>query len=153
MSTTKILIGTGNTHKLKEITNILNFSEVEFFSLTDLPPVVEPDENGQSFTENALIKARYYFEKFSTPCLADDSGLEVYALNGQPGIYSSRFAGLNASDMDNNRLLLLKLANIKDTAANYVCVAAYVDSRNEKVFEGKFYGKIGREFRGNNGCG
>ena len=149
----KLLIGTGNSHKLKEISNILDFPEVQFISLKDLPAVREPDENGLSFAENALIKARYYFDNFGIPCLADDSGLEVNALNGGPGIYSSRFAGPEAEDMDNNRLLLQKLANIEDTSANYVCVTAFVDEKNEEVFEGKFYGKIGRDFKGKNGFG
>ena len=153
MAQSKVLIGTGNAHKLMEISQILDFPDIEFLSLNDLPEIEEPEENGYTFTENAIIKARYYHKQFGIPCLADDSGLEVDALNGAPGIYSSRFAGDDAKDIDNNHLLLQKLKNINDTSANYVCVAAYVNDNIVEVFEGKFYGYIGREFRGNNGFG
>jgi XTP/dITP diphosphohydrolase len=148
-----LLIGTGNSHKREEIAAILNFPEIEILTLTDLPPLPEPVEDGGSFEANALIKARYYYQKTGIPCLADDSGLSVNALNGAPGIFSSRFAGENANDRENDDKLLSELKGVKKRDAHYTCVIAFTDGITEKTAEGKFFGKIGYEYRGSYGFG
>lgn len=153
MKSFSLLIGTGNIHKLKEISQILKIEDIDYKTLNDFPEIKEAEENGKTFAENALIKAREYYRQTGIPCMADDSGLVVPDLGGRPGIYSSRFAGENASDMDNDLKLLHKLKEYKNPAAHYVCVVAFVDDKHEECFEGHFHGFIGREFRGKNGFG
>ena len=153
MTKMQLLIGTANRHKRDEIKNILDFPNVEVISLADISPLPAPEENGASFEENAFIKAQYYFEKTGIPCLADDSGLCVKILDNGPGIYSSRFASLDATDMDNNDKLLRLLDKEQDRSAFYTCALAFVDGETEYATEGNFSGWIGTEFRGKNGFG
>ncbi len=119
--------------------------------LRDIPP---PEENGATFEENAIEKARYYGAKTSGWLFADDSGLEVMALAGAPGVHSARYAGPGATDASNNALLLEKLRGVEDRSAQFVCVIALVrDGRLERTFRGVVRGRIIDAPRGANGFG
>ena len=116
--------------------------------------VEPPDETGATFEENAVLKTLYYSQFAPGYLFADDSGLEVDALNGQPGVHSARFAGPNAHDQDNNRLLLQLLAGKTDRTARFVCVIALVNNgRLEKTFRGSVEGRILTEPHGSGGFG
>ena len=115
-------------------------------------------ESFETFEENALAKARYFFGKSGLPTMADDSGLVVRVLGGRPGVHSKRWSGRNDlvdQDLDgeNNRLLLESLVGARDRRAAYVCVAAFVDSAREIVTRGEVVGEITYEPRGSNGFG
>ncbi len=155
----KAVLASNNAHKLKEIREILKDYFEEIYSLKDLGIDIEIEENGTTFLENALIKARTICEMTSLPTIADDSGLEVEALGGAPGIYSARFAGEPCDDERNNQLLLSKLHALEQTQspnrnARFVSVVAicYPD-QSYKYGEGWVGGHILDEYRGNNGFG
>ncbi|MBQ4515437.1 MAG: XTP/dITP diphosphatase [Clostridia bacterium] len=122
----KLLVATGNRGKLKEIREIL--SGVEVLGLFDLPFPLEIEEDGDTFYANALKKASVLAEKMSVPVLADDSGLEVDALGGEPGVYSARYSGENATDESNTQKLLCALENVpyEKRTARFVCVMCLV---------------------------
>lgn len=149
----KIIVATNNLGKLKEIRAILDNYEV--ISLKDLNLSVDIVEDGKTFKENALKKAREVFKITKIPAIADDSGLCINALEGFPGINTARFLGNNASDNDRNNYILEKLKDKKELErkAEVVCDIAYVDEKNEYVVEGVIKGKITYEKRGNNGFG
>lgn len=151
----KLVIATKNRGKARELGEMLKGLEVEVLSLADFPSVALPPEDGDTFTENALIKARAVFEATGLPSLADDSGLVVDALDGRPGIYSARYAGRNATDEDNYRKLLGELEGVPlgKRAARFVCALAYKDKVREEVFEGELCGRIAARPRGENGFG
>lgn len=153
----KILIGTKNRHKLKELLNIANeYSKWEFISLNELENVDEPIENGTSFYENALIKAKYYFEQFHIPVITDDSGLVVKSLNGKPGIFSARYASTNGRDAcskDNRKKLLEELEGVVDRSAYFECDMVYYDGTSVLHSVGQFDGEILEEELGENGFG
>lgn len=151
----KLVIATKNRGKARELGEMLKGLEVEVLSLADFPSVALPPEDGDTFTENALIKARAVFEATGLPSLADDSGLVVDALDGRPGIYSARYAGRNATDEDNYRKLLGELEGVPfdKRAARFVCALAYKDKVREEVFEGELCGRIAASPRGENGFG
>jgi len=119
--------------------------------MREIPPA---EETGATFEENAIQKALYYGRHTEGLLFADDSGLEVDALGGAPGVYSARFAGEGAGDAANNRLLLERLAGAKDRTARFVCVAALVDgARLVGTFRGTVEGRIIEEVRGSHGFG
>ncbi len=123
---------------------------IEFRSI-DAPP---PEEHGETFEETAVAKAKYYSSLADGFVFADDSGLEVDALGGAPGVYSARYAGPNATDGDNNALLLRNLAGVKDRTARFVCSIALVRNRELiKIFRGAVEGRIIDEPRGPRGFG
>lgn len=103
---TEIVVATHNQGKLEEFKVLLGELNITVKSLNDFPPVEEPEENGRTFAANARIKATYYAKQTGCVCLADDSGLEVQALDGAPGVRSARYAGEKATDEENNELLL-----------------------------------------------
>lgn len=125
-SSKKLLVATGNKGKLKEIREIL--SGVEVLGLFDLPFSLEIEEDGDTFYDNALKKASVLAEKMSVPVLADDSGLEVDALGGEPGVYSARYSGENATDESNTQKLLCALKSVpyENRTARFVCVMCLV---------------------------
>ena len=125
------------------------------FDIRKLPVRVEPpDETGATFEENAALKALYYAQYTDGYLFADDSGLEVDALNGAPGVQSARFAGPDANDQDNNRLLLQRLAGHANRTARFVCVIALVkNGQLVKTFHGSVEGRILNEARGTGGFG
>lgn len=151
-----LLLGTGNQDKLRELRALLQDLPWEVKGLGDYPPASEPEETGASFEENALLKARYYSELFGVPCAADDSGLEVDALDGAPGVYSARYAGPGCSYEDNNEKLLDALAerHWHERTARFVCCAAFVqEGAPDFVARGEIPGHIAADAYGENGFG
>ncbi|MGV8059601.1 MAG: XTP/dITP diphosphatase [Smithellaceae bacterium] len=152
----KIVFASRNEGKVKEIKSMLAGTGIELVSLNNYSDVPEVIEDGQTFLENALKKARIVAEFTRETVLADDSGLMVDILNGEPGIYSSRYAGENATDEENNSKLLAKLKNIpaeKRTAAFQCVLVLYKKDGNFDFFEGKWQGQIIDDGRGSNGFG
>ena len=145
----KIFVATHNAHKLREIGEILPETEIA----GDDPAGVE--ENAPDFAGNALIKVRAIASRHPGEwCMADDSGLEVAALGGAPGVHSARYAGEPADSAANNALLLKNLAGVEDRTANFTCaVALAAPDGTEHVFEGKVFGRIRRELKGTGGFG
>lgn len=149
-----IVIATGNKGKLKEFREILKVKYEDIFSLSDYKNLPEIIENGSSFRENALIKAKIISEHLKTDTIADDSGLVVESLDGAPGIYSARYAGEGASDQDNIKKLLDELGDSQNRRAKFVCSIAYVTANGDQhFFDGECSGLITKEEKGNNGFG
>ncbi len=151
-----VLLGSGNLDKARELAELLEGMPVILKTLQDFEPVEEPVEDGETFEENALKKALYYCEQYDVPCVADDSGLAVDALNGAPGIYSARYAGENCGYQENNRKLLAALEGISmdQRTAHFVCCAAFAaPDGSTHVEKGTVEGRIAAEERGNNGFG
>jgi len=151
-----LLIGSNNKDKAREIRSLLEDSPWDVKSLSDFEPVSEPEETEATCEGNALLKARYYAEHFGVACVADDSGLEVDALDGAPGVYSARYAGEGCSYADNNRKLLAALEGLPSERrrARFVCVAAFVDEEGgEHLERGTAKGAIAPECRGEHGFG
>jgi len=151
----QILIASTNRHKVEEIEKIFSFSEIEFISLKVFEDVPEAIEDGQSFEENALIKAKHYFKYTQIPVIADDSGLVVPALNGEPGIQSARYAGEQSAYDKNNSLLLSRMKNLSGELrfAYFVCVIVYFDGKDIFVSEGRAEGRIINQLKGGGGFG
>ena len=152
----KLVIASRNKGKISELRELLKGHNFEIYSLEDYPHITEIEETGNSFKENALIKARITAQKTGCLALADDSGLEVDALDGSPGIYSSRFAGPEKDDEANNRKLLSLLEGVplEKRTARFRCVVAAVDPQGiEITTEGVCEGKIGFEPKGSHGFG
>jgi XTP/dITP diphosphohydrolase len=152
-----LLLGTRNPGKLAEITGILDGSGWSFSSLQEFPNVGLAEENGATYAQNAIAKARFYALATGRCALADDSGLEVNALGGAPGVLSARYAGENASDADRRVLLLSELAKMGDAdrRARFVSAVAIADPKGEllNVSEGICEGAIIFAPRGNGGFG
>jgi XTP/dITP diphosphohydrolase len=152
-----LLLGTRNPGKLKEITSILHDCGWSFSSLREFADVDTAEENAETYAENAIAKARFYAMATGLCALADDSGLEVAALGGAPGVFSARYAGENASDADRRELLLMELAKIgaRDRRARFVSVVAIATRDGEvlNVSEGICEGTITFAPRGDGGFG
>lgn len=152
-----IVLATGNRGKVNELANLLNEHHISVrpqsdFNVPDVP------ETGTTFVENAIIKARHASKITGLPAIADDSGLEVDALNGAPGVYSARYAGENASDDDNSNKLLLALEDVNDElrSARFHCVLVYMRHENDPtpiICHGKWEGSIYHEKMGEQGFG
>ena len=152
----KIIFATGNAGKMKEIQMILADVDAEILSLKDAGISLEVEENGQTFAENALIKARACAARTGLMALADDSGLEIDYLNREPGIYSARYMGEDTSYHVKNHALLERLSGVPEDkrTARFVCViAAVLPDGTEWVAEGVMEGRIGYEEKGENGFG
>ncbi|WP_027873273.1 RdgB/HAM1 family non-canonical purine NTP pyrophosphatase [Spongiibacter marinus] len=152
--TLKIVVATGNAGKLAEFSQLLG-ERFSLISQRDLQ-VEEAEENGLSFVENALIKARNAALQTGLPALADDSGLCVDALGGAPGIYSARYAGAGAKDADNNAKLLRDLADICQRKAHFHCALVFVRHPEDPapiICEGRWRGEVIDAPRGTNGFG
>ncbi len=142
-------MATRNDHKLRELRQILTGIELE-----PLPAEVElPPEDGETFKDNAIAKARAAYEATGLAAIADDSGIEVVALRLAPGARSARYAGENASDDENRAKLLHEMEDVVDRSAAYVCVIAYVDATQKVLFEGRCEGSVATEPRGSRGFG
>jgi XTP/dITP diphosphohydrolase len=152
----ELIVATWNKGKVREIREALKGLGLRIYALRDFPDVPEIEEDGTSFTENALKKARLYSRFFGKLTLADDSGLEVDSLRGMPGIYSARYAGERASSRENNQKLLKEMEAIplSKRGAKFKCiiVLASPDGR-EGVIEGSCKGRIGMREKGRRGFG
>ena len=147
-----IVFATHNANKLAEIREITR-GEIEVLGLTDIGCHDEINETGNTLEENALIKARQVNKRYGYDCFADDTGLEVDALNGVPGIYSSRYAGPSCDPEANMQKMLTVLQGIDDRSAQFRTVIALVVKDEEHLFEGIIRGHITREKRGDKGFG
>jgi XTP/dITP diphosphohydrolase len=150
-----IYIATKNQHKVKEIKPILKNLNVNLKSLSEIVEIPDAIEDGQSFRENALKKARHYFKYINQPVIADDSGLVVPALGGEPGIYSARYSGDKSNYALNNQKLLRKMEHLKSNNRNayFICVVAYKDKNQELIAEGRCHGRIVFAEKGKAGFG
>lgn len=154
----KLVFASNNAHKLEEIRTILG-TQYEVKSLKDIGCEVDIPETGSTFRENALQKATYVKEHFGFDCFADDSGLQVEALGGEPGVYSARYAVKNGvqvegnKDDDNMNVLLEKLANEENRKACFRTSIALIFEGETHFFDGTVEGHIIREKRGNGGFG
>lgn len=152
-----LLLGTRNAGKVREIETILGGVPWRIRSLDEFGDIEVPAETGDTYAENAIIKARFYARATGLCALADDSGLEVEALGGAPGVYSARYAGAGASDADRRTLLLSELAIVpaEQRKARFVCVVAIAlpDGAVLSTSEGTCAGKIIFEPRGDGGFG
>jgi XTP/dITP diphosphohydrolase len=152
----KILLATHNRGKLREFAEILADLPVEWITLDDAGIREEAEETGQTFEENARIKAEFYGRLTGLPTLADDSGLEVDALDGAPGVYSARYSGANATDQDRYRLLLKNMESVPQDqrSARFRCVIALARPDGQMITaDGRVEGEIGSEPRGTHGFG
>ena len=149
----KLVFASNNAHKLAEIRSILA-GRVEVVSLSDIDCHDDIPETADTLEENALIKARHIWEHYGLYCFADDTGLEVEALDGAPGVYSARFAGEHASFEDNVSLLLERLSGVAaPRRARFRTVVALIDEYGTHLFEGSVAGEITEERLGGQGFG
>ncbi len=151
----KIVVATHNKDKFKELYHGLKSLKIELLSLEDFPEIGEIIENGNTLEENALIKARTVNQLTSLPAISDDTGLFVDALNGDPGIYSARYAGKNSTYLDNVNKMLHEMKNIPEgkRQAKFSTVMAYVDGKRELIAEGFVKGIISNKIKGIGGFG
>lgn len=152
----RIIIASNNAHKVNEIKNILKEFPYEVVSLKESGIDVEIEENGKTFEENAYIKAKTILDLTGQAVLADDSGLEVDALGGEPGVLSARYSGVHGDDKANNRKLLEKLKDVPEEkrTARFVCAMVLLTPDGHRIdARGTVEGVIGYEEKGNNGFG
>jgi len=150
-----ILIASTNRHKVEEIKKIFEIPGIGFNSLENYNGIPEAIEDGESFEDNALLKAKHYYLHTKIPVIADDSGLVVPALNGEPGIHSARYAGEQSAYDKNNDLLLSRMENLagEKRFAFFVCVVVYFDGKNVIFSEGRAEGNIIDRLKGAGGFG
>jgi XTP/dITP diphosphohydrolase len=149
-----IILATTNKGKVKDVEEILKSVDVQIFSFLDFEDHPEVEETGKTFLENAELKAKAAYYKYKIPAIGDDSGLEAFQLNGEPGIFSTRYAHINATDKENNLKLIAKLAQHPEPhEGRFVCAAVYYDGSKIKSAVGELRGKIIKQPRGNNGFG
>lgn len=153
----KLLVGTNNRGKIAELNELLTVLPVQLFALINFENISDVAETGKTFAENAILKASSYALQTGFWSLSDDSGLEVEALNGAPGVFSARYAGEKASDQERMLKLLAELAETNDNLrrARFVCAMALSDKKGEIKFlaEGVCHGTIAFEPRGTKGFG
>jgi XTP/dITP diphosphohydrolase len=145
-----LILASGNSHKAEEFKELF----LGKINVSAAPNSIEVDETGTTFTENAFLKAKAYFEAFKTPALADDSGLVIESLPDILGVQSARFASESPNYSDKCRLILQHLLPHADRSAYFVCVLCFYFSADEVYFfEGRVHGSIGPELKGNQGFG
>ena len=152
----QVILATGNKGKIIEFQKALASVGMEGIHLKEVADLEEPEETGETFLENALLKAHYYAEKLGKAVLTDDSGLSVDALGGAPGVYSARYAGVHGDDEGNNQKLVEEMARYpeEERTAQYVCALAFVDAEGREVTAiGTCEGLIHLEPKGTNGFG
>lgn len=148
----KIVFATNNRHKSEEVKAILA-EKAEIFCLADIGCNDDIPETGSTLEENAILKARYIYEKYNIPCFADDTGLEIDALNGRPGVYSARYAGEPSNSAMNMQKVQLEMEGITNREAQFRTVIAYIENGDIQLFEGIVKGAIGVKPEGNGGFG
>lgn len=145
-----LVFATNNQNKLKEVKSKL---KAEILGLADIHCNEDIEETGKTFEENAFIKAKYVLDKYGYDCFADDSGLEVDALDGAPGVYSARYAGEHGNAEANMNKLLENLKGIGNRKARFVTVICLINKENTLYFRGEINGTIINEKRGDDGFG
>jgi XTP/dITP diphosphohydrolase len=151
----RLLVATGSAHKLIELQRLFGDLPIDLVTLRDRGITGEAPEDGATFEENAIQKARWYASASDEWTLADDSGLEVAALNGAPGVYTRRYAGPDATDLQNYEKLLAETAGVTDRSARFVCTMALIDpvDGSERTFRGECPGTLTTAPRGEFGFG
>lgn len=152
----KVIIASNNKHKIEEIKAIIGDYFEEVLSLKEASISIDVEENGTTFEENAYIKAKAIFDIAHEAVIADDSGLEVYALNGAPGVFSARYSGEHGNDDMNNHKLLEELRNVPEEkrGARFVCSIVLLTNDGRRInADGYIEGRIGYNKKGNNGFG
>ena len=151
----KVVIATHNRDKMKEIQGAISELGWEVISLYDFPEITKIEENGKTLEQNALIKAREVFKKTGLPTISDDTGLEVDALDGAPGVYTARYAGEDCSYSDNVNKMLKEMSKIPmpNRGALFKTVMVFKNENKELIVDGVVKGKISRESRGDDGFG
>ena len=149
-----LVLATRNRGKIAEFENLFRETGIEMRSLDDFGPIPPVIEDGETFEDNAVIKARFTARVLGLPAIADDSGLNVKALSGEPGIFSARYAGEGATDRENNLKLLSRMKGIEDREAAFICVLAIAVPRGPAlIYEGICEGLISRELTDGQGFG
>ncbi|MDZ7720696.1 MAG: RdgB/HAM1 family non-canonical purine NTP pyrophosphatase [Balneolaceae bacterium] len=148
-----LFLASGNPHKIEELQQILKPLGIQLKSTLDYPNAPEVEEDQPDLKGNALKKARFWYQKTGLPSIADDTGLEVEALDGAPGVYSARYAGEDVTYQDNVDKLLKEMDNEKNRAAQFRTVIAYITDEAEHFFEGVCKGNILAEEKGAKGFG
>lgn len=148
----KLVFATNNKHKLEEVRSILG-NKIEILSLSDINCFDEIDETAETLEGNAIIKARYIYNKYNVNCFADDTGLEVESLGGEPGVYSARYAGEQNDSQANMNKLLQNLTGKINRNAQFRTVIALIINGEEKLLNGIVKGTITEEKQGNSGFG
>ncbi|MFR1235547.1 MAG: non-canonical purine NTP diphosphatase [Barnesiella sp.] len=148
----KIVFATNNLHKLEEVRNIVG-ERIQILSLSDIGCTDDIPETADTIEGNALIKARYIKNKYGYDCFSDDTGLEIKALNNEPGVYSARYAGENGNASKNIEKVLSKLKEIKNRKARLRTCIALITGKEVHLFEGKIEGEIMEERKGFSGFG
>ncbi len=148
----KLVFASTNENKVKEIRAKLP-EEIELVSLGDLNHFEDLEETANTLEDNSLMKAKFVWDKFKLACFADDSGLEIDALNGAPGVFSARYAGEQKNSDDNCNKVLAELKNIENRKAQFRTVISLIIEGETHVFEGSVLGKIGMEKKGTSGFG
>ena len=148
----KLVFATNNKHKLQEVRDIVG-DRVEILSLADIGCYDDIPETADTLQGNALIKARHIYEKYGIDCFADDTGLEVEALGGAPGVYSARYAGEECNSEANMHMLLENLTGISNRDAQFRTVIALIIKGEEMLFNGVVKGTIATEKKGDSGFG
>ncbi len=151
----KIILATKNEAKIREINRIFSDLDVEFIGMDNYPGIPKVIEDGKTYHENALKKAKAVYQDTKMPVVSEDSGLEVDALNSDPGIFSARFSGSNASDEENITKLMHLIKNIPEEkrTAQFISVFCLIHNQKVRYFAGEVKGKIITESRGNSGFG
>lgn len=149
----KLVFATNNAHKLEEISSILG-EKVELLSLKDIHCTVDIPETADTLEGNAMLKAAYIYENYGLDCFADDTGLEVEALNGEPGIYSARYAGGEGHNVEANmQKLLQNMQGVQNRKAQFRTAICLILDGKRHLFEGIVKGEIIKEKRGGTGFG
>lgn len=149
----KLLLATQNPNKVIELKR-LSHNQLDVISLKDLNIVEDVEETGTSFEENARLKALWAYHLTGLPCIADDSGLEITALNNEPGVYSARYLGVDTPYTIKNQIILDRMQNQSDRSARFISVVCLVLGENDvHCFEGVMEGSIDIEAKGSNGFG
>ncbi|MBY0414899.1 MAG: non-canonical purine NTP pyrophosphatase [Bdellovibrionales bacterium] len=147
----ELILASSNAHKAEEFSELF---DPKLVTVKPAPSKIEVEEDGASYFENALLKARAYYEKFKIPVIADDSGLNVQALPNELGLHSARFGGEGLSDQDRAMLLLKKMDGVTNREAFFSCVlCVYFSEKEIFYFEGRMNGSIGYSYRGSTGFG
>ncbi|WP_316842947.1 RdgB/HAM1 family non-canonical purine NTP pyrophosphatase [Pedobacter gandavensis] len=148
---TELVFATNNKHKTEEVGNLL-LGQYKVLNLTDIGCTVDIPETGSTFAENATLKSSYVVENYQLDCFADDSGLEIEALNQEPGIYSARYSGIK-DDATNLKLVLQKMEGQQNRKARFRTVVSLFKNHKNYLFEGVINGQIGERPIGNQGFG